>query len=277
MEPRTEGQAVQWGYRAALTLLVRLVNHPQSSKALFRDAVRARPVGVCESEGALVLIKGHHHKDPSLGYPPVRGARRQLGTPCPPGGSRGSGRGSRRPHRQCRPSRHPCPLSLCPPLPCAPLWPLGRAKEDPPRPPDGLTGLSPVESSGWMGCCGRISGGGQTGNARDIGEAPTDRRGSGPQRGAGVQASRRRTRGEWVCGRAADAPTGLMERGHDLRALEVGEGRRSGRYHQCGEVAIGRGDRANIFVTVFRPSSACRPPGMPCRPQRVTAWSLCRA
>ena len=55
--------------RGALCLLVRLINHPQRSKAWFREPVRGRPVGVYESEDALVLIRAHHHTNPSLGYP----------------------------------------------------------------------------------------------------------------------------------------------------------------------------------------------------------------
>ena len=54
-----------------------------------------------------------------------------------------------------------------------------------------------------------------------------------------------------MCGQDADAPTGLMERGHDLPALAIGVGRRTSP-HRCGDVPIGRGDQAAIPLLLFK-------------------------
>jgi hypothetical protein len=101
-------------------------------------------------------------------------------------------------------------------------------------------------------------------NARNIGATPNSRRASGAERGTGICASECE-QGEWMCGGAADAPTDLTERGHDLRALAISAGAADIAPPVWRRPDWSRRSGSHSRAVLQGPSPVCRPPGMSCQ------------
>ncbi len=81
---------------------------------------------------------------------------------------------------------------------------------------------------------------------------------------AGVKGSGCEAEPRGGAGRAQDAPAGLVQRSHDLRAFDVGEGWRLAPPVRCAPGWSQRSRRCPC-KGLQRPSPAGGPPGMPCR------------